>query len=51
MDMIGKVMIPVCLILGACFTFWGAGYPAAREMAVAGAILLGAVLISIRRTN
>ncbi len=36
MQTITKTLAPACLVLGLAFTFWGAAYPAAREMAVAG---------------
>jgi hypothetical protein len=45
MQTITKAMVPVCLVLGVAFIFWGTAYPTAREMAVAGAVLLGAVLV------
>ena len=44
----GSVLSKLCLVLGVILLAWGAGYPASREMAVAGAVLLSGVLFASR---
>jgi hypothetical protein len=43
-----KVGVPACLVLGVVLMFMGVGYPAMRELATAGSVLIAAALVVCR---